>query len=856
MRGEDSRAFAFSYDYSGKSNMEAFPSGKMPVPASKFFIMKIFLAIVISVFLISTFQTVKAAEDFVAISSYSEFSLCTCTSARDSVIISNTGTSKSSYAVTASGENKEWSSYLPSEFSLMPGESRTVIHSINPPCGTTGTKTIATRMTTSAGTAKEFKQKVQLSNCQNLDVYILNRTISACSCTPKEFLFVVRNSGQYPESYDLKLSPIMNASLDKSSLLLKPGESATIKATIQPNCLATGLLNYSLEVKAKTSKYLARAPITFSSRQCNDFSFVDDAPLYLKACSEFPTNISIPVINSGEKENTFYAALSGAPWASIAMDSLSLAGSQSGTFDISLNPGESAQKNSNRELMLKVSNSANGIVKDKKVFVNTTRCLGIKISMPDNRQAICCGVNYFEFAVNNTGIVPADFLLNASGYGWLEARQAKQQLEPGQSSGALLVLNAPCQDKSYDLQIKASILAHEDVNDLALLKLDVRDQNSCYALEAANNRQKIYLGNSSQLTFAVKNTGLKSARYLVSLEDVPYWVKLNTAIIAVNPSEETSLTLTAMPNSTVPQEKYLMQIRFDVLEDGSNATYVLPFYINLKEKYGLWKRSAALAQKYSGGILIALAILIGLWLLNKLYVNHKEKQLTQKIIEDQARDRENARLARMAPMARRKEKVKMRREKKEAEKRSSESSTHILRFIRFGGIVLVIVLALLLVAVYFRQNWSRNFQTTTPMEDISMVLSDIKDFVIRPLTSAGNASGFQNISSEQAPPIQAQGPDEEKIPDLPIAEEQDESFTFHRMKKGETLEVDLAQYFHDPDDDNLVFSVQAAPQLKAGIDGNIVKLTAVEEGRAKVVYTATDSHGLSVSSPEVTFIIN
>ena len=68
---------------------------------------------------------------------------------------------------------------------------------------------------------------------------------------------------------------------------------------------------------------------------------------------------------------------------------------------------------------------------------------------------------------------------------------------------------------------------------------------------------------------------------------------------------------------------------------------------------------------------------------------------------------------------------------------------------------------------------------------------------------------------------------------------------------GETTTLEMAPYFHDPDEDPLVYSAIVADAMVAVavVSGDAVAVTALAKGATIVTVTATDAEGLSASQP-------
>ncbi|WP_419164548.1 Ig-like domain-containing protein [Candidatus Palauibacter sp.] len=69
-----------------------------------------------------------------------------------------------------------------------------------------------------------------------------------------------------------------------------------------------------------------------------------------------------------------------------------------------------------------------------------------------------------------------------------------------------------------------------------------------------------------------------------------------------------------------------------------------------------------------------------------------------------------------------------------------------------------------------------------------------------------------------------------------------------RLAAGDSVPVDVASYFEDPDEDVLTYAVETsdATVATASASGSVVTVVAETRGNATVVVTATDAEGLAV----------
>ena len=885
--------------------------------------LRILCLAIISFFLISaaislTSGPAYAASDFQAVAPQASIQACTCVSAKAQISIYNTGNSAGIFQLYATGDNAAWSTLVPGVVRLDPGKSATISHYINPPCGQTGTYNLGIVIQSDSGVSKQITQNVVLSNCQNLQVLILNSSQGSCSCTERKFNFIVKNSGQYVEAYDARIMPSSDslagtALVDPQEIVLNPGEAKLVSAIVKPGCFQYGELGYTFEVLARTSKYLAKAPIKYVSSECFDYELNGPTGQPL-SCLRVESSIPVGIRNIGEEYNSFTAWLAlpeGSEdgilgWTHLEHYDLSLEPGASGQFTVKILPPADAGQGLH-ELSFQAQSDKGQVLKSQNLLLNVTECMGAKISLFAEKQTVCCGVNSFDFNLQNTGTLDSAIILSVDSYAWAEPRKMKYFLEPGQAEAGQLVIDVPCFENSYDLTLNAKTEGHESIADSGTIRLDVKTPGQCFELQPELEKVKIEYSNYSIINFTVANIGLKPSRYRVSLVDVPYWVRLNTTTISVNDSDIATFVLEASINESVHPDKYRLDIRFD--STSSNATYVLPFYITVKRKYTIFHDAIVWAgqfvRQYSDYFVIIAALIVILWVLNKAYSSYRQKKLAKIILESQAQHMQQLRLSQMTALQRRRERKRLKLEAKQERLAGTESRKRMLQYIQVAGIMLVIAVSLLLFFTKYKETQPEKFQNQTFVQDIFVVVSDLKDYAIKPFmplaanetetpssepslegkdrpvlainrtleiniskgtpqndtspspkgTSEKNISeGFVNSVSSNAP----------AAANITIAEpepivEKDESFTYQVIYIGEQKEIDLSQYFVDPDSgDRLQFTFSSSSGLDVRMQDSIVAISAsatARPGYETIFFTATDSEGLSVTSPEITVVV-
>lgn len=83
----------------------------------------------------------------------------------------------------------------------------------------------------------------------------------------------------------------------------------------------------------------------------------------------------------------------------------------------------------------------------------------------------------------------------------------------------------------------------------------------------------------------------------------------------------------------------------------------------------------------------------------------------------------------------------------------------------------------------------------------------------------------------------------------------DQGPLFHQFKQGHTYELDVAQYFTDPDDDALTYGYEQGTNLSVSFQDGTALLRSAHGGTTTIVFTATDTAGATERSSPMTIYV-
>jgi len=253
------------------------------------------------------------AGDFELSTQNIEIPICSCASAVDSIIITNTEGGSRAYLFES---DSGWSSFQPNNFVLESGKRTTVKHTLSPSCGIEGDYDVRTTITSSSGVQKSFSQRVSLDKCQNIAVDIDDYSLSNCACSQTIYSFLVSNPGTYTETYDFYTKGYEEyVELEPGAVSLKPGASTYVDVMFTPPCDVKETVNLTFNAFARTSKLLAKTPIFLTVKSCFDYSL--DIDETFEMCEGVEEKQDLKIKNLGDFLNTYSASLQGPGWITL-----------------------------------------------------------------------------------------------------------------------------------------------------------------------------------------------------------------------------------------------------------------------------------------------------------------------------------------------------------------------------------------------------------------------------------------------------------------------------------------------------------------------------------------------------------
>lgn len=425
-------------------------------------------------------------QDFYANSDTAVIKACACSTATDTITITNkdgrastivvyddsTATiSESSvdlFTLSPSGEAAKWITYSPSASIIESGQSRQFTTYVTPSCSAAGDYSLDTLITTDKGAKKVLHQTVSVGICQNLEVRPVRTSRLVCPCSPAVFEVNIRNPGNYAEFYSLEVDNLESAtSFSENNFILPAGESKRVFVYINADCSVHGDYDITLSASTKKSGLQAEVPLSLGIGLCYDYDVVtggsyrppsavtnvsneteqSEIPPFTpysdtySVCENEQRIIPVHIKNTAEINNRYRYHIKAEDWVSYdSVDYANIPAGQTASFNIYLNPPRGLEGDFN--LTLRSVTERGDLEQVRNIPVRVKNCFRPDLTLP---KKIKVDYNTQSHVVNvtNTGSRTGRYMLALEDApGWISLSTSGGSIKSGRTE-TFSIITAP-----------------------------------------------------------------------------------------------------------------------------------------------------------------------------------------------------------------------------------------------------------------------------------------------------------------------------------------------------------------------------------------------------------------------------
>jgi hypothetical protein len=748
-------------------------------------------------------------EDFRFSSNNQIINTCACSTFLDVLTVKNTGDKPSIY--TASTDNANVVIY-PSNFVLSKGESKKLMSYIRTPCN--GKRfDFSVFIETTTGLKKTIKQEVNVFKCQNLAVYPLinNQTINPCQ--EAKFKFLINNTDGFTETYDISMDKLANfATLSENPVVINASKSKLVELTIKPTCDVSGLYDINLNVLARNNKLNANVPLKLNILA--NYAYALDIGNSLGACNFDETRVQFKIKNNADIRNKYNLNIKGIDFIKLDLESVELNPKEEKTVSLIINPKEFGDYT----FVLSAVSEFGNLAIEKNISLKVNDCYPFSLSI--SKDTVCSNEDNY-IVLENQGTKNEFIKLELSNAKLFALEETSILLPSGESKEVLIKPSMPNKDANYELELTAS-LDNKSFSKKTSVIIKVTSRDKCYLPEIKPSYVKVDY-SENLITYVLKNKGTKKATYVVSL-DKPAFLEFDEFQVELEPGASKEFDVISVPKAN-ETKSMIYKIKFNIYAAQADYAFQRNSYVRL-----VWCDYTSKIIKYK--IYLSILLVLVLVLLFLLFRMIKPKGKLNK------------------------------------------TKTKRLFILRAIATIIIIILFFLLfywAACSGIAGKTCNFVKNNLQRDITIKIVNEtlieKEANIEPnITDVEEIEEIINETLEEEevleiinktipgiitiPLEEIENQTSPLIPEKPLCENYSgrnicSSSLYIKWNKNTQKTIDLANYFTDPDEQNLTFDYESLENISIKIQGSIVTLTPDKDwfGVNEQIFSASDSEG-------------
>jgi hypothetical protein len=518
------------------------------------------IILLILTFLVIFSTLVNAKEDFSAATSSRDIDICVMTTSDEIIKITNTGDTYSEYRIGLTGSASDFVTPLPPRFDLMPGESQIVRNYFNFPSYEKGEYELKTIIGTNMGLRKQLTQKVSSELCNNNYLIALNFNQSSCPCREMTYEFLLKNVGEYAETYVFGVDKFAEyANLSVNPLVLGPGEEKRVRLYFNVDCAIYGEFIVNFYSTSQIAGIRTKVPLLLDIKRCYDYDintgrvlddnenkvntdFIEQESSY-SICGGDKKSIQLQVDNYGYIDNNFYYSAEGEDWGEIYGNAFELNAREMGYTYLDVAPDKDLI--GEYKFIVNVASQKGNMKKQKVVTVEVVDCYGLVVEAEE--EEICnCVDSEISFAIANIGEYEEDIIMKLEGNGDFALLDNVTTIRAGGSEEIKINASPGCDTRGRkDVKVKAW-LENGNAYDEDTLKVDIIPVEKCYDLKIEADSSAELVEGKTIVPVSVVHKGTKEGEYRIGLYG-ERWISVDADEFFLRPEERYSFNVVAEP---------------------------------------------------------------------------------------------------------------------------------------------------------------------------------------------------------------------------------------------------------------------------------------------------------------------
>ncbi len=518
----------------------------MRIPRIIFIFLSIFLLIL---------STVNAVE--ILSKSVSE-PLCPRETGLFSHLIRNNGNAIKDYNVNVIGSASQWSTVVPAQFILAPGEEENIFTYVTPSQSAEPGDYNINIEVSAPEESRRISHNVRVKDCYSASIVAVPNALGACPSDAIRYRVILTNNGELAETFRISVGGGLadGISLSDDVAILRKGESKNILVFVN-SPVEAGEYNFNLIIESQSGRIKESLPLFLRVNPCYDFAFNvgGSANNSYSMCDRSIVNVPLNLRNTGTALNGYRINVEGPIWARPEKNEFTLKDKEAKTFNLVFAPTYGVNGDYNVKLTVTPERGSLKFVSDFAVQVRRCHSVAVEFS-GEPEQDVCKGaVNRHEVTVINDGEKRKTYRVGLDGPDWVNfVGQEIITLNPMDKTN-FTILASPggdVEEQRYALTFRAvpADESGEVIFDEDELIVDVKDSDSCFRprLDAAYADLVIYFDSGIAVPIDVRNDGVKPAQFTLSLNgSAAGFSRFGSSVLDVEPGRSQVVYLYIAP---------------------------------------------------------------------------------------------------------------------------------------------------------------------------------------------------------------------------------------------------------------------------------------------------------------------
>jgi uncharacterized membrane protein len=465
--------------------------------------------------------------------------------------LTNTNSVEEYVEITVSGQAADWATVAPNKVYLAPGETKQLLVYVTPSkSAVAGEYSLIVN-----ANEKVLVHKVNVKQCRDVEIFSMQEFKQTCPDQDVKYEFLVRNSGEYVETYTLEALGSGSLVLSDEVLMLNAKEERSVYVYVTAPVDA-GDYVITLEVEAEKTVDSAAALLKVDS--CYGFG-MDVEESSISVCEHTASLVPISLWNEGTVSNRYDATVVGPTWVELTRNVITINSGLQKTFHLSVTPDYGVEGDFSAVVEVLPSQG------DKKALaefeINVKKCHNVALEIESEYQEVCVGDSRTnKVIVENSGEVEKLYSLEIDDWVSVNPSLDNFSLSPGEKKAFSLDLK-PLYDGDYDINVEVVALDDSGVEAKDSFNVVAIGSDVCNAANVGIdlNDFNLYYDATTMVSVSLTNNGRTLDTYTGSISGVEF-SRLDFSELILEPGETGEMFVYVAPLEGVELGSYSLDL--------------------------------------------------------------------------------------------------------------------------------------------------------------------------------------------------------------------------------------------------------------------------------------------------------